>query len=75
MRGDIGGFGTRQPVLVARPRHLQQILFGLARRRRIYEGYLGYKALSVDYDQGVGVDRYEFDVLQQGPVVGITGRF
>ena len=25
--------------------------------------------------EGTGTGRYEFDVLQQGPVLGITGRF
>ncbi len=39
------------------------------------DGYLGYRALSVDYETGEGSRRYEYDVLQQGPVIGITGRF
>jgi len=41
----------------------------------LIDGYAGWRALSVDYAQGTGVERFEFDVLQQGPVMGITGRF
>lgn len=41
----------------------------------VVNGYLGWRALSVDYEQGSGTGRYEFNVLQQGPVVGFTGRF
>jgi len=39
------------------------------------DGYIGYRALSVDYSQGSGTTRYEYDVLQQGPVMGMTTRF
>lgn len=73
LRGDVGGFGIGSQfswhVLATYSSYLGSHA-GID-----YEGYLGYKALYVDYDQGVGVDRYEFDVLQQGPVVGITGKF
>ena len=31
-----------------------------------YSGLLGYRALSVDYEKGSGVNRYEFDVVQHG---------
>jgi hypothetical protein len=41
----------------------------------LIDGYVGWRALQVDYAQGVGVERYEFDVLQQGPVMGFAGRF
>jgi hypothetical protein len=41
----------------------------------LIDGYAGWRALQVDYETGAGVGRYEFDVLQQGPVVGFTGRF
>jgi len=41
----------------------------------LIDGYAGWRALQVDYAQGAGVERYEFDVLQQGPVMGFTGRF
>ena len=37
-----------------------------------YAGLLGYRALSVDFEKGSGLNRYEFDVVQHGPVVGLT---
>jgi hypothetical protein len=36
---------------------------------------VGYKALSVDYAQGSGVSRYEYDVTMHGPIFGIPARF
>jgi hypothetical protein len=34
-----------------------------------------YRALSVDYVQGEGRQRYEFDMLQHGPILGVSMRF
>jgi hypothetical protein len=73
LRGDVGGFGaaskfTWQVLATYNWFLYQHALLTL-------DGYLGYRALSVDYATGEGVDRYEFDVLQQGPVMGVTGRF
>lgn len=73
VRGDIGGFdiGSRLTWQA-----IATYNFYLGSHAAIdFDGYLGYKALSVDYVQGDGLDRYEFDVIQQGPVVGITGKF
>jgi hypothetical protein len=40
-----------------------------------YSGILGYKALYADYAQGTGRTRFEYDMLQHGPVVGLSIRF
>ncbi len=40
-----------------------------------YTGILGYRLLSVDYVQGSGASRYEYDVLQHGPLMGLTVSF
>jgi hypothetical protein len=40
-----------------------------------FSGLLEYRALYVDYERGQGRRRYEFDVLQHGPVVEMTMRF
>ena len=40
-----------------------------------YQGVIGYRVLSVDYAQGEGRRRYEFDMLQHGPVLGLSARF
>lgn len=73
VRGDIGGFG-------AGSKFTWQVLAAynwfLCRHDWLtLDGYLGYRALSVDYSEGSGVDRYVYDVVQQGPVIGVTGRF
>jgi hypothetical protein len=36
---------------------------------------IGYRALYVDYVQGEGRSRYEFDMLQHGPVLGLSAKF
>ena len=40
-----------------------------------YSGILGYRVLDVDYEQGSGRTKYEYDVLQHGPVSGLTIAF
>lgn len=41
-----------------------------------YSGMLGYRALSVDYDNGSsGFKKYEFDAVLHGPVLGLTVKF
>jgi hypothetical protein len=36
---------------------------------------VGYRALGVDYDDGNGDDRFEYDVTMSGPYVGMAYRF
>ena len=73
LRADIGGFdvGSRFSwnLLGA---YSWQIA---ARDGLTYSGVLGYRLLSVDYVQGSGVSRYEYDVLQHGPLMGLTVGF
>lgn len=73
VRGDVGGFGAGSDfswhVLAA-----YNFLL-CATDRYVLDGYVGYKALSVDYSEGSGNTKYEYDVIQQGPVVGATLRF
>jgi hypothetical protein len=41
-----------------------------------YSGILGYRALSVNYDnEGSGFKKYEFDAVLHGPVMGISIKF
>jgi hypothetical protein len=41
-----------------------------------YTGMLGYRALSVNYDnEGSGFKRYEFDAVLHGPVIGVSAKF
>jgi len=72
-RGDIGGFSVGSKLTW---QTIATYNFYLGSHADIdFDGYLGYRALSVDYERGSGTHRYEFDVVQQGPVVGITGKF
>jgi hypothetical protein len=73
VRADIGGFGWASKFTWQAMATYNWFLMqhgGLT-----LDGYVGWRALYVDYVEGSGIERYEFDVLQQGPVVGFTGRF
>jgi hypothetical protein len=71
--GDVGGFdvGSKFSWQV-----LGALDYEICRSRTVtWSGMVGYKALSVDYSQGNGVSRYEYDVTMHGPIFGITARF
>jgi hypothetical protein len=73
LRGDIGGFGVGSDLS-------WQVIGGYgfdfgAWNGITFSGVIGYRALSVDYAQGGGRRRYEFDMLQHGPVLGLSMRF
>jgi hypothetical protein len=72
-RADVGGFnaGSRFSWNV-----LAAYAWDMAVYRGVtYSGVLGYRALSVDYTEGSGRHRYEYDVVQHGPVVGLSLKF
>jgi hypothetical protein len=73
LRGDIGGFGAGSDfswqAIAAYDVQL------CVTDSYAIDGYLGWRALSVDYSQGSGNNRYEFDAVTQGPVIGATVRF
>ncbi len=73
VRGDVGGFGAGSKFTwqALATYNWQVCTYG----PMLIDGYAGWRALSVDYASGAGVERFEFDVLQQGPVMGFTGRF
>jgi hypothetical protein len=73
LRGDVGGFGAGSQFSWQALATYNWLL--CAHAGLTLDGYLGWRALYVDRETGSGVSRYEFDVLQQGPVVGVTGRF
>jgi hypothetical protein len=73
VRADFGGFGAGSDFswqVLATYNWQICTLYG-----HVLDGYIGYRALSVDYSQGSGTSRYEYDVLQQGPVIGSTLHF
>ena len=70
LRGDVGGFdaGSQFSWNV-----LGAYSFTFAVRNGItYSGLLGYRALSVDFEEGSGLNKYVYDVVQHGPVLGLT---
>jgi hypothetical protein len=73
LRGDIGGFGVGSDFS-------WQAIGGYgfdfgAYNGITFSGVIGYRALSVDYAQGEGRSRYEFDMLQHGPILGLSMRW
>jgi hypothetical protein len=73
VRGDVGGFdvGSQFSWQVIATYDFRLC----ATDRYAIDGYLGYRALSVDYSEGSGANRYEYDAVQHGPVMGATVRF
>lgn len=66
---DVGGFGVGADAawqFVSR--------FGWRAADKL-DVVIGYRALGVDYDDGAGLDRFRFDVLTAGPLVGVARRF
>lgn len=73
LRADFGGFGVGSDFswqVLATYNWQMCLLNGY-----VLDGYVGYRALSVDYSQGSGDTLYKYDVLQQGPVIGSTLHF
>ena len=73
IRADFGGCGVGSDFswqVLATYNWQVCVLYG-----HVLDGYVGYRALSVDYSQGSGATRYEYNVLQQGPVLGSTLHF
>jgi hypothetical protein len=73
LRGDIGGFGVGSKFSWQAVGGYE-VAFGTW-HGIAFSGLLGYRALYVDYEQGSGRTRYQYDMLEHGPVVGVTMRF
>jgi hypothetical protein len=73
LRGDIGGFGVGSDFSW---QAIGAYGFEFGTYQGItFSGVIGYRALYVDYVQGEGRQRYEFDMLIHGPVLGISAKF
>nr|WP_183454595.1 hypothetical protein [Microvirga lupini] len=73
LRGDIGGFGVGSDFSW---QAIGAYGFELGTYQGItFSGVIGYRALYVDYAQGEGRQRYEFDMLQHGPIIGLSIRW
>jgi hypothetical protein len=72
LRADVGGFGAGSD---ASWQVLATYNFQMRTICGYLDGYLGSRALSVDYSQGSGNTAYKYDVLMHGPVLGTTFHF
>ena len=73
LSGDVGGFGVGSEFswqAVGAYRFTFAQAYGAT-----WSGMLGYRALYVDYSKGSGDTLYQFDMLQHGPIAGISARF
>lgn len=71
--GDIGGFGAGSKFSW---QALGLVSYEFARGSDVsWSAMLGYKALSVDYAQGSGLNQYVFDMVIHGPILGVVARF
>jgi hypothetical protein len=70
-RGDIGGFG------IGEASHFTWNVVILAEYKLsgLWNAGLGWRFLDYNYDTGSGADRFEYDVLMQGPFTGISYNF
>lgn len=69
VRGDIGGFGAGSEFSWQALATYNMKLCETG--GTVIDGYFGYRALAVDYLEG----SYELDVVQHGPVMGLTMNF
>jgi hypothetical protein len=73
LRGDVGGFGAGSQFswqAIATYNSPLCMIHGIP-----VDSYIGFRALSVDYSQGSGTSRFEYDTVTYGPVIGATRRF
>jgi hypothetical protein len=73
LSGDVGGFSIGSDFSW---QAIGAYSFEVARTASAtWSGLIGYRALYVDFSKGSGTTRYAYDMLQHGPVVGLTLRF
>jgi len=69
VEGDIGGFGAGSDLTW----NVTTLLGWRFMERATV--WLGYRVLDVDYDEGSGASRFEFDAVMSGPLAGCALRF
>jgi hypothetical protein len=72
LNGDIGGFGLESDLTWSATAvfGFDFKLFGLPA-----SALAGYRAIGWDYSEGTGADEFTFDIVQHGPILGLTIRF
>ena len=70
---DIGGFGIGSRISY---QTLGAWRFDVGSTGSVaWAGVLGYRVLYVDYIRGSGTSRFEMNLLQHGPLIGLSARF
>ncbi len=73
LAGDIGGFGVGSQFSW---QAVGAYRWTIAKTANVtWGGMLGYRALYADYSKGSGSTLYNYDMLQHGPIVGVSARF
>jgi hypothetical protein len=73
VRGDVGGFGVGSDMSW---QAVALFDWEFCRTQNVaWKAVVGYRALSVDYAQGSGRTLYRYDILQHGPIFGISATF
>lgn len=72
LNGDVGGFGVESDLTWSATAvfGFDFSLFGLPATV-----LAGYRAMGWDYSQGTGGDEFTFDIVQHGPILGLSVRF
>ncbi|MDH4268512.1 MAG: hypothetical protein OEW45_23060 [Deltaproteobacteria bacterium] len=69
VRGDIGGFSVGSDFTWN-----ASAIFGYQFSQTV-SAWLRYRGLGVDYESGSGFSKFKYDVIMQGPIVGLGFRF
>jgi len=69
VRGDIGGFSIGSDFTWN-----ASAIFGYHFSQTV-SAWLGYRGLGVDYESGSGFSKFKYDVITQGPIMGLGFRF
>ena len=69
LQGDIGGFGVGSKLTW---QALATYNFEMQFLGFKFTNYIGYRAISIDYEQGSGDKTIGLNMLTHGPVVGLT---
>jgi len=73
VRGDVGGFGVGSEFSW---QAVALFDWEIYRAQGVtWKADIGYRALSVDYSQGSGRTLYQYDMVQHGPIFGISATF
>ena len=69
LRGDVGGFGVGSDFAW---QLFPYVSWQFGERASMQAGY---RAISMDYDEGSGLSEFKYDVVTQGAQLGVTFRF